>query len=100
MLNISSNSEVNQPSECLRTHLGKGGKLVESFNEAEELQGDAGGDDQQAHGEQDQATQLLEGPNICHHSVRLHCYKYLCMNDYSRLSVITMLGCIVTSTCA
>lgn len=36
-LNISSNSEVNQPSECLRTHLGEGGKLVESFDEAEEL---------------------------------------------------------------
>ena len=61
-LNISSNSEVNQPSECLRTHLGEGGKLVESFDEAEELQWDAGGDDQQAHGEQDQAAQLLGRP--------------------------------------
>ena len=79
MLNISSNSEVNQPSECLRTHLGKGGKLVESFNEAEELQGDAGGDDQQAHGEQDQATQLLGRP------------KYL---------ISQLLGWFVTSTCA
>lgn len=71
MLNISSNSEVNQPSECLRTHLGKGGKLVESFNEAEELQGDAGGDDQQAHGEQDQATQLLGRPKYLSSQCRI-----------------------------
>ena len=43
---------------------------------------------------------FLGGPNICHHNVRLHCYKYLCMNDYSQISVITMLGCFVTCTCA
>ena len=39
-------------------------------------------------------------PNICHHNVGWHCYKYLCMNDYSQISVITMLGCFVTCTCA
>ena len=38
-------------------------------------------------------------PNICHHNVGWHCFKYLCVNDYSQISVITMLGCFVTSTC-
>lgn len=40
------------------THLWKGLELGEVLNEAEELEGDAGGNDEQAHGEQDEATQF------------------------------------------
>jgi hypothetical protein len=56
----------------METHLWKALELCELAKEAEQLHGDAGRDDQQAHGEYDQTTQLLPWTEYLVHKIFQH----------------------------
>ena len=52
--------------------MGEGLKLVEFLEEAEELHGDAGGDHQETHGEDDQGSQLTPRAEDLVHKIFKH----------------------------
>ena len=57
------------------------GKLVKVADVTEELEADAGGDDQETHGEQDQVTQLLSRSE----DLKINRWIYnLCIKTYQR----------------